>query len=47
MSITMRQFTKKLNKDALDIFSWEAGLDLDQRPPLDVYKPDDYNEFIR
>ena len=23
----MRQFTKKLNKDALEIFSWEAGLD--------------------
>ena len=47
MGISMRQFTKKLNKDCQDLFSWEAGLTLDQRPPLDVYKPDDYNDFIR
>jgi ferredoxin len=47
MGISMRQFTKKLNKDALDLFSWEAGLTLDQRPPLDVYRPDDYNDFIK
>jgi len=47
MGISMRQFTKKLNKDCQDLFSWEAGLTLDQRPPLDVYKPDDYNDFIK
>jgi len=47
VGISMRQFTKKLNKDAQQYFSWEAGLSLEQRPPLDVYRPDDYNEFIR
>jgi len=47
VGIPVRQFTKKLNKDAQDLFSWEAGLTLDQRPPLDVYRPDDYNDFIR
>ena len=47
MGISMRQFTKKLNKDCQDLFSWEAGLTLDQRPPLDVYRPDDYNDFIK
>jgi len=47
MGIRMRQFTKKLNKDCQDLFSWEAGLTLDQRPPLDVYRPDDYNDFIK
>lgn len=47
MDIPVRQFTKKLNKDVLTLFSWEAGLSLDQRPPLDVYRPDDYNDFIR
>ena len=46
VGIPMRQFTKKLNKDAEELFSWEAGLALDQRPPLDVYRPDDYNDFI-
>ena len=47
VGIPVRQFTKKLNKDAQELFSWEAGLDLAQRPPLDVYRPDDYNAFIR
>ena len=47
VGIPMRQFTKKLNKDALELFSWEAGLDPDQRPPLDLYRPDDYNDFIK
>jgi len=47
VGIPMRQFTKKLNKDAQELFSWEAGLTLDQRPLLDVFRPDDYNDFIR
>ncbi len=47
VGITMRQFTKKLNKDAMELFSWEAGLDPDQRPPLDMYRPDDNNDFIK
>ncbi|MBW1863392.1 MAG: 4Fe-4S dicluster domain-containing protein [Deltaproteobacteria bacterium] len=47
VGINMRQFTRKLNRDARDLFSWEAGLSLDQRPLLDVYRSDDYNEFIR
>ena len=47
VGIPMRQFTKKLNKDALEYFSWEPGLNPDVRPPLDVYKPDDYNDFVK
>jgi len=47
VGIPVRQFTKKLNKDAEELFSWEAGLSLDKRPPLDVYRPDDYNAFIK
>jgi ferredoxin len=47
VGIPVRQFTKKLNKDAQELFLWEAGLSLDVRPPLDVYRPDDYNDFIR
>ena len=47
MGISMRQFTKKLNKDTEKLFSWEAGLDPEKRPPLDVYRPDDYNDFIK
>ena len=47
VGIPVRQFTRKLNKDAKELFSWEAGLTLDERPPLDVYRPDDYDGFIR
>lgn len=47
VGISVRQFTNKLNKDALELFQWEAGVQVDQRPPLDVYKVDDYNEFVR
>jgi ferredoxin len=47
MGINVREFTRKLNKDALELFGWEAGLDLDKRPPLDVYSPNDPNDFIK
>lgn len=47
VGIPVRQFTKKLNKDVGALFSWEAGLGLEHRPPLDTYRPDDYNDFIR
>jgi ferredoxin len=47
VGINMRIFTKKLEKDCLDLFGWEAGLSLDVRPPLDVYRPNDPNDFIK
>jgi formate dehydrogenase (coenzyme F420) beta subunit len=47
VGIPVRQFTKKLNKDAFELFGWEAGVRPDQRPPLDVYRADDYNGFIK
>lgn len=47
VGIPVRQFTSKLNKDTLALFEWEAGLSLDVRPPLDVYRVDDYNDFVR
>ncbi len=46
MDIKVRNFTRKLNKDSLELFNWEAGLDLKQRPPLDTYQPDDPDDFI-
>ena len=47
VGIKVRVFTKKLEKDCLELFDWETGLTLDQRPPLDTYRPDDPDEFIR
>ncbi len=47
VGIKIRQFTSKLNRDCLDMFGWEAGLSLDQRPPLDTFKPGDPGDFIK
>jgi ferredoxin len=47
VGIPMRQFTKKLEKDCLELFDWEAGMTLDNRPALDVYKANDPDEFIK
>ena len=47
VGIPVRQFTKKLEKDARELFDWEAGLTLDKRPVLDFYKPNDPDEFIK
>jgi formate dehydrogenase subunit beta len=47
VGINMRMFTKKLEKDCLDLFGWEAGLALDTRPALDIYQPNDPNAFIK
>jgi ferredoxin len=47
VGIKVRTFTKKLEKDCLEMFGWEAGLTLDVRPPLDIYKPEDPDDFIK
>ncbi|MCD4764736.1 MAG: 4Fe-4S dicluster domain-containing protein [Desulfobacterales bacterium] len=47
MGIKVRLFTKKLEKDCLELYGWEAGLSLDERPPLDTYRPDDPEDFIK
>ncbi len=47
VGINMRLLTKKLNKDCLDLYGWEAGLTLDSRPALDSYKANDPENFIK
>ncbi|MBF0230211.1 MAG: 4Fe-4S ferredoxin [Desulfamplus sp.] len=47
MNIKVRLFTKKLDKECFESFGWEAGMSLDERPPLDVYKVNDSENFIR
>jgi coenzyme F420-reducing hydrogenase beta subunit len=45
VGIKLRQFTKRLEKDVLDLYGHEAGMTLESRPPLDVYRPDDPEAF--
>jgi ferredoxin len=47
VGINMRMFTRKLEKDCFEQYGWEAGLSLDERPPLDTYKPEDPDDFIK
>lgn len=47
VGIKVRQFTKKLEKDIKELYDYEAGLELDKRPPLDTYRTGDPEEFIK
>ncbi|MBU3915203.1 4Fe-4S dicluster domain-containing protein [bacterium] len=47
MGINMRTFTKKLEKDCLDLYGWQAGLNTEERPPLDSFKKDDPDKFVK
>ena len=47
MDIKVRMLTKKLNKDCLELYGWETGMTNEKRPPLDSYKPDDPEDFIK
>ncbi len=47
MGIKVRRFTKKLEKDILELYGYEAGVVESQRPPLDTYRPDDPEWFIK
>jgi len=47
VGIQVRQLTKKLEKDIRELYGYEAGLSLEERPPLDTYRPDDPQDFIK
>jgi len=47
MGIDVRAFTKKLEKDCLELWDWEAGMSMETRPALDVYNPNDPQDFIK
>jgi ferredoxin len=47
VGIKVRQFTKKLEKDVWERYQFEAGIVVEGRPPLDTFRPDDQEEFIK
>ncbi|GAF73983.1 unnamed protein product [marine sediment metagenome] len=46
VGIDLRKFTYKLVKDVKNLYEYEAGLSLEELPPLATYKPDDEQEFM-
>jgi ferredoxin len=47
VGINMRQLNKKLEKEIKERYGYETGLSLEQRPPLDTYRPEDPQQFFR
>lgn len=41
VGIKMRRLTSKLEKDIRDKYDYQPGLDLEAKPPMSVYRPDD------
>jgi ferredoxin len=46
MGVDLRIFTYKLIKDVEELFKYDAGVSLEEAPPLATFKPDDKQEFI-
>jgi len=47
MGIDLRKLTKKIEKDVEELFGYQAGMSLEEVPPLATFKPDDPEPFIR
>lgn len=46
MGVDIRKLTKKLEKDVKDLYGYEAGIGLDELPPLVTFKADDSQTFM-
>lgn len=46
VGIPLRVLTRKLEKDIQEAYGYQAGLDPKVSPPLNVYRPDDPEEFL-
>jgi ferredoxin len=46
MGVDLRNFLKKLDKDAFELFEHRAGSSLDEVPPLSTYRENDKEDFI-
>jgi len=47
MGVELRRFTRKLARDVRELFGYEAGVSVEEPPPLATYRLDDYDQFIR
>jgi ferredoxin len=46
MGLDLRLFVRKLGGDVKELFNYEAGLSLDEPPPLTTFRTDDSEDFI-
>ena len=46
MVVDIRKLTKKLERDVKELYGYEAGISLEELPPLATFKPDDPQGFM-
>jgi len=46
VGIRVRLFTRKLEKEIKELYGYEAGVILDERPPLEAFRPEDPEPFL-
>jgi len=44
--IPLRKLNKKIEKDVLELFDYKPGVNVEDKPLLSMFKPDDPEEFI-
>ncbi|MCB2189704.1 MAG: 4Fe-4S ferredoxin [Deltaproteobacteria bacterium] len=47
VGIKMRRLTSKIEKDVRSLYGYEPGIDLKAEPPMNVYRPNDPQDFIK
>jgi hypothetical protein len=47
MGIDIRKLTKKIEKDVKQLFHYQAGINLEDVPPLAAFSLDDPQQFVR
>lgn len=47
MNVELRMLNKKAEKDIKELYDYEAGIDLEELPPMATFKIDDPQEFIK
>ena len=46
MDIPLMKINKKITKDIQEMYEYKAGIDVEAKPLLAMFKPDDPEEFI-
>ncbi len=47
MNVELRMLHRKAHKDVKELYGYEAGIDLEELPPMATFKMDDPQEFIK
>ncbi|MCK5409089.1 MAG: 4Fe-4S binding protein, partial [Candidatus Heimdallarchaeota archaeon] len=46
VNIPLMELNKKIEKEVKEMFSYTAGMDIEEKPLFGMFKPDDPEEFV-